>query len=177
CLSGWHGFSNPEECKSYLYKLKNDGMENNEKTAEILNDLIEINHDRVNGYTKAAKETAAEDADLRSLFMEMADDSRLYAVELKKFVQRTGEAPAEGTTVRGKIYRVWMDIKAAVSGQSRKAILASCEFGEDAAQKAYNAALEEEELSPRIREVITDQQSELKRAHDRIKRMRDIQSA
>ena len=29
----------------------------NEKTAEILNDLIEINNDRVRGYERASKET------------------------------------------------------------------------------------------------------------------------
>jgi len=152
-------------------------MEKNEKTAEILNDLIEINHDRVNGYTKAANETAAEDADLRSLFMNMADDSRIYAEELKKHVQQTGEEPAEGTTARGKIYRVWMDIKAAISGKSRKAILDSCEFGEDAAQRAYDAALDQEDLSFVIRELVTEQQSLLKKSHDKITRMRDTQSA
>jgi uncharacterized protein (TIGR02284 family) len=152
-------------------------MEKNEKTAEILNDLIEINHDRVNGYTKAANETAAEDADLRSLFMNMADDSRIYAEELKKHVQQTGEEPAEGTTARGKIYRVWMDIKAAISGKSRKAILDSCEFGEDAAQRAYDAALEQEDFSFVIRELVTEQQSLLKKSHDKITRMRDTQSA
>ena len=121
-------------------------MEKKEKIAEILNDLIEINNDRVNGYEKAVKETASEDADLRSLFTDLANDSRDYAAELRKLVYNTGKNPAEGTTARGKIYRVWMDIKAAITGQSRKAILASCEFGEDAAQRAYDAALEDTDL-------------------------------
>ena len=152
-------------------------METNEKNAEVLNDLIQINNDRITGYEKAANETAAEDADLRTLFNDMADESRDYAAELKKYVTQNGESPAEGTTNSGKIYRVWMDVKAAISGQSRKAILASCEYGEDAAQKAYNSALEEDGLSSDVRSVITEQKTKLRKSHDKIKLMRDTQSA
>jgi len=152
-------------------------MKTNQKNAEVLNDLIEINNDRVTGYEKAANETAAADADLRILFNDMADESREYARELKKYVAQNGETPADGTTNRGKIYRVWMDVKSAISGQSRKAILASCEYGEDAAQKAYNSALEEQDLSGDVRSVIADQKTKLRRSHDKIKLMRDTQSA
>lgn len=148
----------------------------NEKTAEVLNDLIEINNDRVRGYEKASKETNTKDADLRSLFDDMASESRRYANELGQFVRERGETPSEGTTMRGKIYRAWMDMKATFSGSDRKAILASCEFGEDAAQKAYKEALgSDAELPAEVRQVVVDQQSDLKQSHDKIKRMRDTQ--
>jgi len=150
----------------------------NEKTAEILNDLIEINNDRVRGYERASKETNSKDADLRSLFDDMATDSRRYANELSRFVRERGETPSGGTTLRGKLYRAWMDVKATFSGSDRKAILASCEFGEDAAQRAYKDALASDaELPAEVRQVIVDQQSSLKQSHDRIKRMRDSQPA
>lgn len=152
-------------------------MEKNEKVAEVINDLIQINNDRIEGYSKAAKETQTEDADLRSLFNDMADESRGYEAELRKYVSAAGEEPATDTTKRGKIYRVWMDVKAAITGHNRKAILDSCEFGEDAAQRAYDRALEEEDLTPEVRELITSQKSKLKTSHDKIKRMRDTQSA
>ncbi len=152
-------------------------MEMKEKIAEILNDLIEINNDRVDGYEKAGKETASEDADLRSLFTDMANESRDYAAELRQHVYTTGEDPAEGTTARGKIYRVWMDIKAAITGKSRQAILASCEYGEDAAQKVYDAALEEVELTGEVRKLVTEQKTRLKKSHDKIKRMTETKKA
>jgi len=152
-------------------------MEHNEKTAEVLNDLIEINNDRIIGYEKAAKETAVEDADLRELFSGMAEESSDYVAQLKKHVVSTGEEAAEGTTARGKIYRVWMDVKAAISGQSRRAILASCEFGEDAAQRAYESALETEPLPGEVRLLITEQKTKLRKSHDKIKAMRDTQTA
>jgi uncharacterized protein (TIGR02284 family) len=150
-------------------------METNEKNAEVLNDLIEINNDRIQGYTKAVAETKTEDADLRDLFESVASESRDCLDELKKFVFRNGEAPAEGTTARGKIYRLWMDVKAVITGHNRKAILASCEFGEDAAQRAYQQALDTEGISEDVRMLITDQKTRLRRSHDQIKRMRDAQ--
>jgi uncharacterized protein (TIGR02284 family) len=150
----------------------------NEKTSEILNDLIEINNDRVRGYEKASKETEAKDADLRTLFDSMASESRRYANELSAHVAGSGHEPAEGTTVKGKIYRAWMDIKATFSGHDRKAILASCEFGEDAAQKAYDTALKSDaEISTEVRQLIMEQKTSLRKSHDKIKRMRDAQPA
>lgn len=146
-----------------------------EKTAEVLNDLVQINNDRIEGYERAAKETAKEDGDLRTLFESMASESRSYANDLGKFIAMAGEDVAEGTTASGKIYRVWMDVKATFSGKDRKAILASCEFGEDAAQKAYASALEEDDLAEDVRQLITEQKSRLKSAHDKIKRLRDAQ--
>ena len=81
------------------------------------------------------------------------------------------------TTTAGKIYRAWMDVKATFGGDSRKGVLASCEFGEDAAQKAYKEALEEDDLSPDVRRIIESQKAILRDAHDRIKMMRDTAAA
>jgi uncharacterized protein (TIGR02284 family) len=148
-----------------------------EKNAEVLNDLIKINNDRVKGYEKAAKETHDRDADLRTLFNNMAAESRGYAEELKKYVVSTGNSPAEGTTISGDIYRAWMDVKATFTGKDRKTILASCEFGEDAAQRAYESALQKPDISQEVRQIVNDQKTRLKKSHDKIKRMRDTQPA
>ncbi len=150
----------------------------NEKTSEVLNDLIRINNDRIAGYEKAEKETDGKDADLRALFNQMAAESRSYVNDLTKHVAGAGKEPADGTTVSGKIYRAWMDVKATFSGNDRKAILASCEFGEDAAQKAYDTALSSDaDLPTEIRQLIMDQKKSLKKSHDQIKSLRDAQPA
>jgi len=153
-------------------------MKTNEKVSETLNDLIQINNDRIEGYERASKETESGDADLRALFNSMASESRGYVNELTKYVARSGDEPAEGSTLSGKIYRAWMDVKATFSGSDRKAILASCEFGEDAAQKAYDEALKTDaDLSPEVRQLIMDQKTSLRKSHDVIKKMRDTQPA
>lgn len=146
----------------------------NDKLVEVLNDLIQINNDRVNGYEKAAEETKNKDVDLQAIFIKMADDSRGYAAELTREVRSLGGEPDSGTTNSGKLYRVWMDVKALFTGKDRQAILENCEFGEDAAQKAYREALASDaEISADTRQLITDQQAALKTSHDLIKKYRD----
>jgi uncharacterized protein (TIGR02284 family) len=151
-------------------------MPNNEKITGLLNDLIRINNDRIVGYEKALDELKEETEDLRPLFLRYAQESRGYARELTTEVNRLGGEATDGTTNSGKIYRVWMDLKAVVAGKDRKATLENCEFGEDAAQKAYDMALNsDEQLEPSLRDLIVRQKTELRIAHDEVKRLRDLQ--
>lgn len=150
-------------------------MERNSNLIEVLNDLIRINNDRTTGYQKAAGEAKEIDVDLRTIFHRMADESRDYARELTDEVIRLGGDPAKGTTASGKIYRAWMDVKATFTGKDRTSILASCEFGEDAAQRAYETALASDaEMPVPIRQLIATQKSALKTSHDLIKKYRDM---
>jgi uncharacterized protein (TIGR02284 family) len=150
----------------------------NEKVVGILNDLIRINHDRVVGYEKALDELKDEDADLRTLFQRYITESRQYGQELTTEVTRIGGDPADGTTNSGKIYRVWMDLKAAVTGHDRKTVLNNCEFGEDAAQKAYDTALNSDtDLEPSLRDLVVRQKASLKVGHDEVKKLRDLQES
>lgn len=148
-------------------------MENNKETIETLNDLILINNDRIAGYEKAIKELSPEDSDLTTLFETMIDESRKARMELGKEVQVLGGEMADGTMTSGKIYRAWMDVKALFTGHDRNTILSNCEAGEDAAQKAYDSALEEKDLPDYLRETIIDQQQALKYSHDEIRSLRN----
>jgi uncharacterized protein (TIGR02284 family) len=150
-------------------------METRTVNAEILNDLIQINNDRVAGYEKAIEELKSEDADLKTLFVKMIGESHKHKMALATEVQALGEEAESGTTNSGKIYRAWMDVKAIFSGHDRKTVLNNCEFGEDAAQKAYKMALEEEGLSADLRSLITEQKADLRVSHDEIKALRDAQ--
>jgi uncharacterized protein (TIGR02284 family) len=148
--------------------MKNNG---NSHASEVLNDLLKINNDRVEGYKKAADET--KDEDLKNLFGDMEDESEKLASTLSQEINKLGaDAKTDSTTQSGKIYRAWMDVKATFNGKDRKGVLSACEFGEDAAQKAYRTALDEE-LPENLKSLIRGQQVELKRAHDEIKSLRD----
>ncbi len=103
-----------------------------EKQIEVLNSLITINHDRIEGYGTASKET--EEHDLKTLFSDFASTSEKSNKALVSEVTKLGGKPAEGTLASGKFFRVWMDVKAALTGKDRKAILNSCEYGEDIAK-------------------------------------------
>jgi uncharacterized protein (TIGR02284 family) len=150
-------------------------MKTNEELIETLNDLIRINNDRVNGYEKACDEIKNTDVDLQAMFSKMANDSRDYSRELSNAVVKLGGEPATDTTISGKIYRTWMDVKAAFASKERLSVLEACEFGEDAAQKAYDTALRSDaEMSAETRQLIMDQKAALKNAHDTIKKYRDL---
>src|SRR5262249_1819908 len=149
-------------------------MERNERTVEVLNDLIRINNDRVEGYEKAVRETDDKDVDLRNIFHRMADESRSYATELTDKVRRLGGEPAGDTTASGKIYRTWMDVKSAFSRSERKSVLEECEYGEDAAQKAYEKALDpDNDLPADVRTLVEEEKLHLRSSHDTIRNHRD----
>jgi uncharacterized protein (TIGR02284 family) len=154
-------------------------MENKQETIDILNDLILINNDRIAGYEKALEELRSsndvnrDDLDLQVLFQKMIDDSREIRNALGKEVQVLGGEMKEGTMTSGKIYRAWMDLRAVFSGHDRHSILASCEAGEDAAQKAYAEALEDENLPHFLHDLISGQKELLLESHDEIKALRD----
>lgn len=144
-------------------------------TVDVLNDLIEINNDRIEGYEKAIRDIDNSDVDLKAIFSKMADESRGYVHELTNQISQLGGDTETGTTVSGKVYRAWMDVKSTFTGSNRTSVLELCEFGEDAAQKAYNAALAtSQELPTNTRLLIAQQQAKLKSAHDTIKHYGDL---
>lgn len=148
---------------------------NNMANSEALRDLIRINNDRVTGYSKAATQT--DEQDLQALFSQLAQQSRQFANDLRRLVNDNDKDVTDETTTAGKIYRTWMDVKATFGGDDRHGILASCEFGEDAAQKAYKEALKEDDLAVDVRATIESQKAILNQAHDKIKMMRDTAAA
>jgi uncharacterized protein (TIGR02284 family) len=66
-----------------------------------------------------------------------------------------------------------MDIKAALTGKDRKAILNSCETGEDVAVKNYEDALKNGELEVSVYNIIKNQFDMIKGEHDKIRTLRD----
>lgn len=145
----------------------------NARSVEVLNDLVLINNDRIAGYERAINESNDLDVDLKATFESMVRESEENKRELSNKIRQHGGSVATGTTTSGKIYRTWMDVKAKFTGNDRKAILASCEFGEDAAQRAYKTALDDSDLDSDCRTVVSQQQQTLRGSHDLIKRYRD----
>ncbi len=146
---------------------------NNKKTVDALNRLVEINNDRIEGYETAAK--ATDEQDLKTLFGRFAQASHTSRRELASEISNLDGTPTEGTKNSGKLYRAWMDVKAALTGKDREAILNSCEFGEDQALQTYENVLknEREHLSSSHISMINSQMSLLQADHDRVKTLRD----
>lgn len=146
-------------------------MVNNEKTVDVLNTLIQINNDRFEGYETAFKET--EEQDLKAQFSQFMQTSQHCKQELVGEVTRLGGEPTESTTVSGKFFRVWMDVKSSITSKNRKAILGSCDYGENVADETYQNVLNDdlEHLSFEQQNMLNAQHALLKADHDLVKSM------
>ncbi|CAM4111156.1 PA2169 family four-helix-bundle protein [Flavobacterium antarcticum] len=144
----------------------------NHKSISILNELIIINNDRVEGYKTAYIE--AEETDLKILLEGFQETSEKNIVALSGAVRHLGGEVEEGTRATGKFFRFWMDFKATLTGNNRGTILDSCEFGEDKALEAYETALDDKEaLAPDHIGLILAQQAAIRADHDKVKALRD----
>lgn len=143
-----------------------------ENQIEVLNDLIRINNDRIEGYRKAAEQLKDERSTLIPVFDKLQAESQTNVIDLKDEVLRLGGTPDEGTTTGGKIYRAWMDVKATFGGDNPASVLMSCEGGEDAAKRAYNSAVESGDLGDSQSVVMSQRDAQLL-SHDQIKMLRD----
>ncbi len=149
----------------------------NDKTIEVLNTLVQINNDRIEGYETASKET--KEHDLETFFDDLTKTSKKNNQELAGEIIRLGGSATDGTKTTGKFFRVWMDVKAALTGKDRKAILNSCDYGEGWATDTYEKALKDdsEHLTTAQQAMIKAQHALLKADHDKVKSMQDTLGA
>jgi len=141
-----------------------------EALTDALNSLIEINYDRERGYIKASEDV--QDPDLKPLFRSLSEDSAKYATELADYVRQLQGTPSTGQTLSGKVHQVWLDIKAAISGRDRDAVIGSAQFGDKTAVEAYEKVLEMGKT-----QMIPELQSLLSRQRDAIQRGLNVISA
>lgn len=150
----------------------------NEKTTDnavdILNGLIETCRDGENGFKEAAE--SADRADLKSLFRELSAERGKCADELSAVVKTLGGEPHESGHVAGALHRGWINLKTALSGNDDKAVLEECEKGEDYAKGRFNDALKEP-LPANVRAEVERVAAIVKRAHDRVRDLRDAERA
>ena len=145
----------------------------NENQIETLNDLVLINNDRIEGYRKASENLEDKHTELTSLFNSLKEESFKNNQELKSEIFNLRGTPDTGTTVSGKLYRAWMDVKATFGGNDAASVLSSCEGGEDAAKAAYKSALESGDLAGDTASLVMRQQQVQLQGHDKIKALRD----
>jgi uncharacterized protein (TIGR02284 family) len=126
-----------------------------------LNQLIEINYSRIDGYKKAA--TDIDGGDLQGLFQGMVNESEDFADALAAHVVKFHGEPTTESTFVGKIHQVWLDFKAAIASNNRETILSSCEFGDTAALEAYEATLKLDkiEASPDLSQLLMAQSASI----------------
>ena len=139
-------------------------------TVEKLQELVQINIDTGKEFEKAEQEIS--NMKLKNLFRDFSSERKRQATELSGFVEMNDEvAPKDGSFLAA-IRRCWMDCRKYFAENKEYAILAEVEASEDKIKQAYEAALLETAGSP-VNDVLTRQHAQVKRAHDRVRDMRD----
>lgn len=145
-------------------------MQHNTSNIETINDLIEINNDRIQGYDRLIGEVAGtHSTDAIRLFQQYKQESQANVAALTAFVHQMGGEAVTGTTVGGALHRLWIDIKNTFVFNEKESALESSVFGDGAAIKAYEAALAIEdadrELPAEVRSTLQKQLADLRKAH------------
>ena len=137
---------------------------------DALQDLAECSKDGEYGFRACADQ--AKRQDLKSTFLQRADDCRNAAQELNEQIRSLGGKAEESGSVAGALHRGWVAVKATLSSYDDKAVLEECERGEDNAKARYAKALKQP-LPAAIKLVVERQMQGLQRNHDQIKMLRD----
>lgn len=137
---------------------------------DVLKDLVECSKDGEYGFRECAEQAKRED--LKSTFLQRADDCRRGAQELNQLIRECGGVPEEGGSAMGAMHRGWVSIKSKLTTYDDKAVLEEAERGEDNAKARYMKALQKD-LPQNVRMVIERQMQGVQRNHDQVKMLRD----
>lgn len=149
----------------------------NETTARAYNDLVEINKTATKGYQEAAE--GVTNPQLKSELSRLSQQRAQFASELTQQASRLGITSMKDTTVEGAltdaaaaVHRGWINIKSAVTGQNDSAILGECETGDAIALKAYETALQANDLPADAKNVIQQQHGQILEAKNKITQLK-----
>ena len=137
---------------------------------DVLKDLVECCKDGEYGFRECAEQ--AKDSQLRSTFLQRADDCRRGAQELNDCIRQYGGSVEDGGSAMGAMHRGWVSIKSKLTTYDDKAVLEEAERGEDNAKARYMKALQKN-LPSDVRQVVERQMQGVQRNHDQVKMMRD----
>ena len=137
---------------------------------DALQDLVECAKDGEYGFRACAEQ--ADRQDLKTTFLQRADDCRAAAQELNDQIRSLGGKTEDGGSVMGALHRGWVSVKTTFSTYDDKAVLEEAERGEDNAKARYAKALKQP-LPAGVKLVVERQMQGLQRNHEQIKMLRD----
>jgi uncharacterized protein (TIGR02284 family) len=142
--------------------------------AATLDELLYFVNDRIAGYERAVAES--QDAELRGYYKQLVSQSQQFSTDLNTYLTQEGGERETSTTLKGKLYRAWMDAQAAVTGRSEKTILGANIFGEEWALKAYQEALADQTLTGSMRQAVERQYALSQKTYDRLTKLQEKQA-
>jgi uncharacterized protein (TIGR02284 family) len=148
-----------------------------ERAIVVLNDLIQINNDRISCYQQALHQGVNLDMDMKLLFKEIITEAQKFKQELIDQVKLFEGNPKNRITLSGRVHRAWMDLKVTFTGNTRHAIISFCEYHEVVAQQTYKAALNiAAGMNKNVFKLIEEQQTALMKTYDAINKCHEARN-
>ncbi|NTW24876.1 MAG: PA2169 family four-helix-bundle protein, partial [Lentimicrobium sp.] len=140
----------------------------NTNTITVLNKLVELHNDRIEGYETSLKVT--DEPDLKTLFAQLVHIRTKCRHELSLEIDRLGGIPKEVISISDRFLRTWMDVSDFLAGKDHKNLLDTCEFGEDEAVCYYKAVLDNDSgyLNLEQKSMIHSQYALIKTGYDKV---------
>ena len=169
---GMVGGASPSGAAAAVGAIQSAGNEDGDRddVVDVLQDLAECCKDGEYGFRACAEQ--ADRADLKSLFLQRADDCRGAAQELNEQIRNLGGNTTDHGSAAGAVHRGWVSVKSTLSTYDDKAVLEECERGEDNAKARYMKALKKP-LPAGVKLIVERQMQGVQRNHDQIKMLRD----
>ncbi len=140
----------------------------------VLKSVINVLEDGQRGMAEMGEHL--RDERLKIFFLAESLKRANFRGELESELHRHGVADVHETgTSAAAVYRAWAELKANLGGGDHT-LLETAEQGEDAAEKAYKNALDQELPLP-LRQLLTEQQAQIVLSHDYVRGQRDALQA
>lgn len=137
------------------------------ETSELIKTVIQVLNDGERGFADIGEHLKSPE--LKTFFLQ---ESRTRGEFAREVQAAAGVSEDVGGTASGTVHRVWGDLKANLGGGDHT-LLETAEQGEDAAKRAYKAALDDTNLDSNVRAVLTKQHPHIQTSHDKVKAYRD----
>jgi uncharacterized protein (TIGR02284 family) len=144
----------------------------NQEEASVLNDLLHITNDRIEGFARVEGKVWENYPDVKSEYARMNSLSTVMKNELINLIQDDGETPSDSPSAAGALHRTWIDIKNSFTiGNTEESTLENVVFGEKAAIDAYQDAIDSGKLTETSLDIVSEHLKHIKDSYHQFKNM------
>lgn len=135
----------------------------NSKTISILNDLLHIINDRLQGFEKVEGKVWKKNHQLQNQYEHITTQCKIMKNEIINLITQRHGDPNDSASLSGTLHRAWIDIKNSFTvSHLEESTLQNVVFGENAAIQSYQQALDSGDLDPESSAVISEQLKKIK---------------
>ncbi len=137
-----------------------------DRMIDIMNELVQLNNERVECYQDALKETKNEG--LQKVFNNIIGESQKFSEDLSKEITNLGGSIENVPKIK-QIVKDWTSRKSHV--RSADEVMTSCQEREDAILESYQEIIRSNNLSEDIKSLILSQKERLELSNDKVKKV------